>query len=151
MRCNHLWQRYLTLRPLRIHHYKDFFLGQKSTYSIIPFSLSFCYHIDKAVIIIETFFSHYYGYLKEKAINLEYHSYLDALYAFYTHRHPIDNQEIHSHLNSVETIISTLSTKRQRKLVHIIIDVCAAYERAAFIEGIQVGAQLIREITNTDE
>ena len=100
---------------------------------------------------MDSYFSRYYTFLKEKSLKLDYPSHLDMLYTVYTRRHPIDSQEIRECFDSMEHILHALSAKRRHALLRAVLNVCAAYERSAFIEGIQIGAQLMQEITKATE
>lgn len=93
----------------------------------------------------------YCMFLKEKTTDLDYPSYLDALYTIYTRHHPIESQEIYAHFDSAEYILHAISAKRRRALFRIILDICTAYERLAFIKGVQIGTQLMHEITERSE
>lgn len=119
---------------------------------MIPFCWIFCYTaIKKGVVDIEAYYEHYYSFIKERALNTKCDSVLNTLYNIYTSRHPVDCDQIQALFHSADDILCTLSAKRRHRLLRLILDICTAYERLAFIEGAQVGVQLGNELTNQNE
>lgn len=96
----------------------------------------------------------YYQFIKEQHkhnLKSSADSFLELLWQHYTIGHSIDCEKIRMHFESVVTTLSPLSQKRQRTLLRTVVDLCLEHERIAFIEGVQIGAQLAAEITNDTE
>jgi len=78
--------------------------------------------------------------------NSSYHTLLELLWHSYTQEHPISADSIDVYFTDLEYILKTLSNKRRRKLLFSVHQLCYAYERDAFLQGIRVGVQLLLEI-----
>ena len=96
------------------------------------------------------------NYLAEHPV--DYHgdvdSLLELLYHFFTEYEPVENEELRRQFAELEhqlmsSLGETVDSCREtvESLMTIVSSVCAECERAAFMEGIKVGARLILELT----
>lgn len=96
------------------------------------------------------------SYLDEHPV--DYHgdvdSLIDLLYCFFTEYEPVENEELRRQFAELEhQLMSSLGEtgdscrETVESLMTIVSSVCAECERAAFMEGIKVGARLILELT----
>ena len=96
------------------------------------------------------------NYLAEHPV--DYHgdvdSLLELLYHFFTEYEPVENADVHRHFTELEnqlmnslTIMGDSCRETIESLMTIVSSVCAECERAAFMEGVKVGARLILELT----
>ena len=96
------------------------------------------------------------SYLAEHPV--DYHgdvdSLLELLYHFFTEYEPVENEELRRQFAELEhQLMSSLGEtgdscrETVESLMTIVSSVCAECERAAFMEGIKVGARLILELT----
>ena len=84
----------------------------------------------------------------KKCGSTENSSLLDFLFYNYLSSQPIDDGRIAQCENMLAPVFSELSLESSDQLFDLIADLCAAYQRAAFIEGIRIGVQLSREFTD---
>ena len=96
------------------------------------------------------------SYLAEHPV--DYHgdvdSMLELLYHFFTEYEPVENEELRRQFAELEhQLMSSLGEtgdscrETVESLMTIVSSVCAECERAAFMEGVKVGARLILELT----
>ena len=96
------------------------------------------------------------NYLAEHPV--DYHgdvdSLIDLLYCFFTEYEPVENADVHRHFTELENqlmkslaIMEDSCRETVESLMTIVSSVCAECERAAFMEGVKVGARLILELT----
>ena len=96
------------------------------------------------------------SYLAEHPV--DYHgdvdSMLELLYHFFTEYEPVENEELRRqfaelehHLMESLAIMGDSCRETVESLMTIVSSVCAECERAAFMEGVKVGARLILELT----
>ncbi len=96
------------------------------------------------------------NYLAEYPV--DYHgdvdSLLELLYHFFTEYEPVENEELHRQFTELEhQLMSSLEETEDscretvESLMASVSSVCAECERAAFMEGVKVGARLILELT----
>ena len=93
------------------------------------------------------------SYLAEHPV--DYHgdvdSLLELLYHFFTEYEPVENEELHRQFTELEhQLMSSLEETEdscRESLMASVSSVCAECERAAFMEGVKVGARLILELT----
>jgi len=76
-------------------------------------------------------------------------SLLDFLFCCYTEDHPLDNEAVRRCYEKMEPIFEGLLREDSNQLFQNIAELCIAYERAAFTEGLRIGVALERE-TNLD-
>lgn len=75
-------------------------------------------------------------------------SILEFLYYNHLSSKPIDDGRISECEKALSPVFDELSLESSDRLFDLIADLCAAYQRAAFIEGIRIGVQLSREFTD---
>jgi len=76
-------------------------------------------------------------------------SILDFLFYNYLSSIPKDDGRISQCEKALSPVFEELSLESSDRLFDLIADLCAAYQRAAFIEGIQIGFQLTSELKAT--
>ena len=74
---------------------------------------------------------------------------LDQIYLAYANSHESDPPEIRNGFAELEVLLKKLPLNDNNAVCNICCRLCAAYERKAFLDGLQYGARLIQEI-NTD-
>ena len=91
------------------------------------------------------------AFLKEQSAGFPFtdcQSLLEMLFYYYSDEHPIDNAVIHCAFQQVDTILHRLSLRENDELFRVIMSLCSAYEKEAFLSGIRVGAKLIMETSD---
>lgn len=73
-------------------------------------------------------------------------SVLEFLWHCYSAANPVDNGEVKAAETAIMPVFQELSFDSSNMLNDLILDLCTAYQRAAFLEGIQVGAHLVEEL-----
>ena len=73
-------------------------------------------------------------------------SVLELLWYCYSASNPIDDGLIKQQEEALKPVFDELSNDSADRLFNLIGDLCTAYQRAAFLEGVQVGIQLTREL-----
>ena len=73
-------------------------------------------------------------------------SILDFLWYCYLSTNPVDDGQIQQAESAIAPVFNELSTKNSDKLSDYILELCTAYQRAAFLEGILIGAHLTEEL-----
>ena len=71
---------------------------------------------------------------------------LDQLYQAYAESHKSDPTEISDGFNALEAFLCNLPLDDNNAVFNLCCHLCSAYERKAFIDGIQYGAHLIDEL-----
>ena len=72
---------------------------------------------------------------------------LDQLYQAYAESHESDPAEIGDGFKEPEEFLHTLPLEDNNAVFNLCCRLCSAYERKAFLEGLQYGVHLIRELT----
>ena len=72
---------------------------------------------------------------------------LDQLYQAYTESHESDPSEIREGFKELDELLGTLPLDDNNTVFNLCCSLCSAYERKAFIDGVQYGARLLTEIT----
>ena len=72
---------------------------------------------------------------------------LDQLYQAYTESHESDPSEIREGFKELDELMGTLPLDDNNTVFNLCCSLCSAYERKAFIDGVQYGARLLTEIT----
>lgn len=72
---------------------------------------------------------------------------LEFLWKCYYNSKAVDDGWIRKAENAINPIFEELSMEASDSLFDLVDDLITAYQRAAFLEGIQVGFQLARELT----
>ena len=73
---------------------------------------------------------------------------LDQLYQAYAESHESDPLEIRESFKELDGFLSALPLNDNNSVFNLCCSLCTAYERKAFIAGLQYGAHLMREIDN---
>ena len=71
---------------------------------------------------------------------------LDQLYQAYTESHESDPAEIGDGFKELEEFLCELPLEDNNAVFNLCCRLCSAYERKAFIDGLQYGAHLISEL-----
>ena len=71
---------------------------------------------------------------------------LDQLYQAYAESHESDPTEIGEGFKELEEFPGTLPLEDNNAVFNLCCNLCSAYERKAFIDGLQYGAHLLDEI-----
>ena len=71
---------------------------------------------------------------------------LDQLYQAYAESHESDPVEIGDGFRELEDFLHALPLEDNNAVFNLCCRLCSAYERKAFLDGLQYGAQLIREL-----
>ena len=71
---------------------------------------------------------------------------LDQLYQAYAESHESDPAEIGDGFKELEEFLHTLPLEDNNAVFNLCCRLCSAYERKAFIDGLQYGTHLITEL-----
>lgn len=71
---------------------------------------------------------------------------LDQLYQAYAESHESDPPEIRSGFAELETFLESLPLVDNNAVFNLCCHLCSTYERKAFLDGVQYGAQLMLEL-----
>lgn len=71
---------------------------------------------------------------------------LDQLYLAYAESHESDPAEIRDGFKELEGFLCTLPLSDNNAVFNLCCRLCSAYERKAFLDGLQYGAHLISEL-----
>ena len=72
---------------------------------------------------------------------------LDQLYQAYAESHESDPTEISDGFKALEEFLCNLPLDDNNAVFNLCCRLCSAYERKAFIDGLQYGAHLMKELT----
>ena len=75
---------------------------------------------------------------------------LDQLYQAYTKSHESDPPEIGEGFKELEEFLCALPLEDNNAVFNLCCRLCSAYERKAFLDGLQYGAHLISELNSPD-
>ena len=73
-------------------------------------------------------------------------SVLEQLYQAYAESHESDPAEIDNGFQELEAFLAGLPLKDNNAVFNLCCHLCSAYERKAFLDGLQYGAHLISEL-----
>ena len=73
-------------------------------------------------------------------------SVLDQLYQAYAESHESDPPEISEGFKELECFLETLPLDNNNAVFNLCCRLCSAYERKAFLDGLQYGAHLMSEL-----
>ena len=71
---------------------------------------------------------------------------LDQLYQAYTESHESDPPEIRDGFKELDSLLEHLSLDDNNAVWNLCCQLCTAYERKAFLDGLQYGAHLMSEL-----
>ena len=98
---------------------------------------------------LQEFISHLQSYIALKPPDLgdsDYETVLDQLYQAYTETHESDPSEIRDGFKDLDTLLEHLPLEDNNAVWNLCCQLCTAYERKAFLDGLQYGAHLIIEL-----
>lgn len=75
---------------------------------------------------------------------------LDQLYLAYAESHESDPPEIRDGFKELDGLLSSLSLNDNNAVWTLCCQLCTAYERKAFLDGLQYGAHLVNELLKED-
>lgn len=76
---------------------------------------------------------------------------LDSLYWHYTEYHTMTNEKTKQASRNLSAHLRLLPPKRRDTIYCLASTLCAEHESIAFIAGLQLGAQLMMELQQSDE
>ena len=79
--------------------------------------------------------------------DLDCENILDLLYRAYAETHESDPPEIQSGFAELEEFLKTLPLDDNNAVFNLTCQLCTAYEKKAFLDGLQFGAELMMELT----
>ena len=71
---------------------------------------------------------------------------LDQLYQAYAESHESDPPEISEGFKELECFLETLPLSDNNAVFNLCCRLCSAYERKAFLDGLQYGARLVKDL-----
>lgn len=74
-------------------------------------------------------------------------SILEFLWNCYSCEHPVYDGKIHEAEKALAPVLEELSVEASDAVFDLVVHLCDCYQRAAFLEGIQVGARLVMELS----
>ena len=74
------------------------------------------------------------------------HTVLDQLYRAYAESHESDPPEIGDGFKELEEYLCVLPLENNNAVFNLCCRLCSAYERKAFLDGLQYGAELVMEL-----
>lgn len=74
---------------------------------------------------------------------------LDQIYQTYAESHESDPPEIRDGFKELDELLCALPLNDNNAVFNLCCSLCTAYERKAFIDGLQYGAHLMQEIINS--
>ena len=76
----------------------------------------------------------------------DYETVLDQLYQAYAESHESDPLEISKGFKELEEFLCNLPLDDNNAVFNLCCSLCSAYERKAFIDGLQYGVHLVQEL-----
>ena len=89
------------------------------------------------------------AYIENHPLNLgdsDCKTVLDQLYQAYAESHESDPTEISDGLKELEEFLCTLPLEDNNAVFNLCCRLCSAYERKAFVDGLQYGAHLMLDL-----
>ena len=71
---------------------------------------------------------------------------LDQLYQAYQESHEIDPADIREGFKALDKLLGSLPLEDNNAVFNLCCRLCSAYEHKAFIDGLQYGAHLIKDL-----
>ena len=78
------------------------------------------------------------------------HPALDSLYWHYSECHNMSNKKTKAASQDLHDYLAALSFRKNDEVFSLVGTLCAEHERIAFLAGLQLGAQLMLELTEGD-
>ena len=75
---------------------------------------------------------------------------LDQLYQAYAESHEADPPEIRDGFKELDDLLGSLALNDNNAVWNLCCQLCTAYERKAFLDGLQYGAHLMNELFKED-
>ena len=75
---------------------------------------------------------------------------LEQLYQVYAESHESDPPEIRDGFKELDALLGSLSLNDNNAVWNLCCQLCTAYERKAFLDGLQYGAHLMNELFKED-
>ena len=75
---------------------------------------------------------------------------LEQLYLVYAESHESDPQEIRDGFKELDALLECLPLADNNSVWNLVCQLCTAYERKAFLDGLQYGAHLMNELFKED-
>ena len=89
-------------------------------------------------------------YLQEHPTNFygDVDTLLELIYFHYTEYSPVETPEFKAVINPLEKILRSLVETDQEadEYMSIVFELCIAYERQAYVDGMKLGARLVMEL-----
>lgn len=98
---------------------------------------------------MEQFLQRFRSYIETHPLDTgdaDYPTVLDQLYQAYAESHESDPPEIQDGFRDLEELLCSLPLDDNNAVFSLCCRLCNHYERKAFIDGVQYGAQLMREL-----
>ena len=76
----------------------------------------------------------------------DYETVLDQLYQAYIQSHEGDPEEIREGFQELEEFLCSLPLENNDAVFTLCCNLCSIYQRMAFMDGLQYGARLLREL-----
>ena len=89
-------------------------------------------------------------YLNEQPVNAVYNdaeSLLELLCYIYMKDSPVDSATIHYQYQQINCIAQHLTLEQNNEIFNLTVDMCDAYIRRAFLDGLKIGCRLLQELT----
>ena len=74
------------------------------------------------------------------------HTLMEHIWRTYTEENPISNDRLKELNERMDPILNSIPIANSDELFLIFCEFCSEYERAAFLEGIRIGARLMMEL-----
>ena len=69
-------------------------------------------------------------------------SVLEMLYEYHNEHHPYDNEQIKADFNALYEAMHGMPLREIDRVIYTVCTLCRDYEQAGFVEGIRLGVQL---------
>ena len=90
------------------------------------------------------------AYIENHALDLgdsNFETVLDQMYQAYAESHESDPPEISDGFKELEEFLRVLPLTDNNAVFNLCCRLCSAYERKAFLDGLQYGAHLMKELS----
>ena len=94
------------------------------------------------------------AYMDKHPINLgdtDCETVLDQLYQAYAESHESDPPEISEGFKELDSLLGNISLEDNNAVFNLCCRLCSAYERKAFLDGLQYGAHLMNQLFKEDK